>query len=182
MLVILTPAAPLANSTRSISNTRACSRTASVAPEASAVNKHRKPSAPPPLGPPKPGQCTKLTKVTRITYIEPPVDRSQCVRFQDKDVKEVKEVTLYQALEGYSCYRHYYNEIKEEVNARKEHRRDKLYAKQENNIKRLKGLNLKVLLNLKRLNLGPFSLDLINQDNKDFNVKDVLKGQAEDLY
>ena len=41
---------------------------------------------------------------------------------------------------------------------------------------RLKGLNLKVPLNLERLNLGPFSLDFINQDNEDFNIKDVLEG------
>jgi len=69
-------AAPPAGSTRSISNTRAYLRTTSVAPKASAVNKRRKPSAPPPLGPPKPGQRAKLIKVTRITRIEPPVDRS----------------------------------------------------------------------------------------------------------
>ena len=59
--------------------------------------------------------------------------------------------------------------------------RDKLLARQERNIKRLKGLNLKVLLDLKRFNLGPFSLDLINQNNKDFNIKDILEEQAEDL-
>ena len=54
-LVTLTPsAAPLAGSTRSISNTRARLRTASVTPKASAANKRRKPSTPPPLGPPKP--------------------------------------------------------------------------------------------------------------------------------
>ena len=56
-------AAPPAGSTRSrtrtanaapVGNTRARSRTTSVAPKASA-NKRRKPSAPPPLGPPKPG-------------------------------------------------------------------------------------------------------------------------------
>ena len=47
-------AAPLASSTRSISNTRAYLYTTSIAPKASAVNKHRKLSAPPPLGPPKP--------------------------------------------------------------------------------------------------------------------------------
>ena len=45
---------------------------------------------------------------------------------------------------------------------KKERRRDKLHAKWERDIKRLKGLNLKVLLNLKRLNLGPFNLNLIN--------------------
>ena len=73
---ILTPsAAPPANSTRSISNTRVCSRTASITPKASTANKRRKPSTPPPLGPPKPGQRAKPIKVTRITYIEPPVDR-----------------------------------------------------------------------------------------------------------
>ena len=54
-LVTLTPlAAPPTSSTRSISNTRAYLRTASIAPKASAANKRRKPSAPPPLGPPKP--------------------------------------------------------------------------------------------------------------------------------
>ena len=54
-LATLTPsAAPPAGSTRSVSNTRAHLRTASVAPKASAANKRRKPSAPPPLGPPKP--------------------------------------------------------------------------------------------------------------------------------
>jgi len=58
--------------------------------------------------------------------------------------------------------RHYYNKTKEEVKARKERKRDKLYAKWEHNIIRLKGPNLKVLLDLERLNLGPFSLDLIN--------------------
>ena len=45
---------------------------------------------------------------------------------------------------------------------RKEYKRDKLYTKWEHNIKRLKSLNLKVLLNLKKLNLGPYSSDLIN--------------------
>ena len=45
---------------------------------------------------------------------------------------------------------------------RKERRRDKLYTRWGRNIKRLKGLNLKVPLDLERLNLGPFSLDLIN--------------------
>ena len=104
------------------------------------------------------------------------------MRFQNKEVKEVKEAILYQALEGYSCCRHYYNKTKEEVKARKERRRDKLQAKQERDIKRLKGLNLKVPLDLERLNLGPFSLDLLNQDNKNFNIKDTLEGQAEDLY
>jgi hypothetical protein len=54
-LAILTLlAAPPANSTRSVSNTRVRPRTASVTPKASAANKRRKPSAPPPLGPPKP--------------------------------------------------------------------------------------------------------------------------------
>ncbi|OCK93639.1 uncharacterized protein K441DRAFT_660969 [Cenococcum geophilum 1.58] len=38
-------AAPPAGSTRSISNTRACSRTASVVPKASAVNRHNAPFA-----------------------------------------------------------------------------------------------------------------------------------------
>jgi len=55
MLVTLTPsAAPLAGSTRSISNTRAYLHTASVTPKASTINKRRKLSTPPPLGPPKP--------------------------------------------------------------------------------------------------------------------------------
>jgi len=76
-------AAPPASSTRSrirtanvapISNTRAYLYTASVASKASA-NKRRKPFTPPPLGPPKPGQHAKLIKVTRITRIEPPIDR-----------------------------------------------------------------------------------------------------------
>jgi hypothetical protein len=61
-LVTLTPlAAPLTDSTRSISNTRIYPRTASVTPKASAANKRRKPSTPPPLGPPKPSQRAKLT-------------------------------------------------------------------------------------------------------------------------
>ena len=51
-LVLL--AAPLASSTRSISNARARLRSASIAPKASTANKRRKPSTPPPLGPPKP--------------------------------------------------------------------------------------------------------------------------------
>src|SRR6266567_650620 len=92
ILVTLAPsAAPPARSTHSISNTRAHLYTISVAPEASAVNKCRKLYAPPPLGPPKPGQRAKPIKVTQITYIEPPIDYSQCIRFQDKEVKEVKE-------------------------------------------------------------------------------------------
>ena len=54
--------APPTSSTRSrtrtanvtpISNTYTCSRTASIAPRAS-INKYKKLSAPPPLGPPKP--------------------------------------------------------------------------------------------------------------------------------
>jgi len=65
-------------------------------------------------------------------------------------------------LEGYSCYRYYFNKTKKEVKVRKECRRDKLYIRQEHNIKRLKGLNLKVSLNLKRLNLGPYSLNSTN--------------------
>jgi len=52
--VTLTPAAPPADSTRLISNTRAYLCTASVIPKAFTTNKHRKPSTPPPLGPPKP--------------------------------------------------------------------------------------------------------------------------------
>ena len=63
-VMLMLSAAPPAGSTCSISNTRACLCTASVTPEASAANKCRKPSAPPPLGPPKPGQYAKLIKVT----------------------------------------------------------------------------------------------------------------------
>jgi len=55
-------------------------------------------------------------------------------------------------LEGYSYYRHYYNKTKEEVKVRKERKRDKFYAKWKRDIKRLKDLNLKVLLDLERLN------------------------------
>ena len=117
---ILTPSvAPPAGSTRSISNTRARSRTTSVAAKASAVNKRRKPSAPPPPGPPKPGQRAKPTKITQITRIEPPVDRSQRVQFQNKEVEEVEEATPYQASEGHGRRRYYYNETKEEVKVRK---------------------------------------------------------------
>ena len=65
-------------------------------------------------------------------------------------------------LEGYSCRKHYYNKIEEEVKARKECKRDKFHAKWERDIKRLKGLNLKVPLDLKWLNLSFYSLDLIN--------------------
>ena len=65
-------------------------------------------------------------------------------------------------LEGYGRHRRYYDETKEEVKARKECRRDELYARWERDIKGLKGLNLKVLLDLERLNLGPYSLDFIN--------------------
>ena len=181
-LVILTLLASLAGSTCSISNTLAYLYTTSVAPKASAANKRRKPSSPPPLGPPKPSQRAKLIKVTQITCIEPPIDHSQHIQFQNGEIKEVKEAIPYQVLEGHSYYRHYYNKTKEEVKVRKERRRYKLYTKQQRNIKRLKGLNLKVLLHLKRINLGPYSLDLINQDNKDFNIKDMLERQAEDLY
>ena len=54
-LATLTPlVASPAGSTRSISNTLAYLYTASVAPKASTTNKRRMPSAPPPLGPPKP--------------------------------------------------------------------------------------------------------------------------------
>ena len=54
--VILTPlAAPPAGSAHSISNTCAYPYTASVTLEAFAANKYRKPSALPPLGPPKTG-------------------------------------------------------------------------------------------------------------------------------
>jgi hypothetical protein len=147
-------AAPPASSTCSISNTCAYLYTASVTPEASAANKYRKPSAPPP-GLPKPGQRAKPMKVTRITYIEPPIDRSQHVRFQDKNIMEVEEVEeaiSYQVLEGCGRRRYYNNETKEEVKARKEYRRDKFHAKWKHNIKTLKGLNLKVPLDLKRLN------------------------------
>ena len=56
---MLTPlVAPLASSTRSISNTRAYLYTTSITPKASAINKRRKPFTPPPpapsLRPPKP--------------------------------------------------------------------------------------------------------------------------------
>ena len=64
-LVMLMPlAVPPAGSICSISNTCTCLCTANVAPEASAVNKYRKLSAPPPLGPPKLSQRAKLIKVT----------------------------------------------------------------------------------------------------------------------
>ena len=175
-------AASLASSTRSISNTRTYLYTASITPKASTINKRRKPSTPPPLGPPKASQRAKLIKVTQITCIEPPIGYIQCIQFQDKEVKKVKEAIPYQVLEGYSYYRYYYNKTKEEVKVRKERRRDKLYTRWERDIKRLKGLNLKAPLDLERLNLGPFSLDLINQDDKDFNIKDMLEGQVEDLY
>ena len=65
-------------------------------------------------------------------------------------------------LEGYSCHRYYYNETKEEIKAKKKYKRDEFYAKWECNIIKLKSLNLKVPLNLKRLNLSPFSSDLVN--------------------
>ena len=75
---MLTPlAVPLAGSTCFISNTIACLYTASITPEASAVNKYRKPSVSFPPGLPKPGQRAKLMKITWITYIEPPIDCSQ---------------------------------------------------------------------------------------------------------
>ena len=55
-LVTLTPlAAPFAGSTRSVSNTRARSRTTSVVFKASAANKRRELSTPSPLGLPKLG-------------------------------------------------------------------------------------------------------------------------------
>ena len=128
-LATLTPSvAPPAGSTCSISNTRAYLHTTSVTAEASAVNKYRKPFASP-LGLPKPGQRVKPTKITQITYIEPPINRSQRVQFQNKEVKEAKEVTPYQALEGHGCYRHYYNKTKK-VKARKEYKKDKLYTRQ----------------------------------------------------
>ena len=65
-------------------------------------------------------------------------------------------------LKGHSYYRHYYNKTKEEVKVRKEYKRDELYTRWEGDIKRLKDLNLKVLLDIKRLNLDPYSLDLVN--------------------
>jgi hypothetical protein len=90
MLVTSTPSAALsAGSTRSyictanvapVSNTRAHLCTASVAPKAS-INKYRKLSAPPPLGPPKPGQYTKPIKVTWITYIKLLINYSQRIQF-----------------------------------------------------------------------------------------------------
>ena len=56
MLVILTlSAAPLASNTRLINNTHTRSCTASIAFKASAANKYKKPSARPPLKPPKSG-------------------------------------------------------------------------------------------------------------------------------
>ena len=156
MLVMLTlSAAPSAGSTCFIRNTRTYLYTISVTFKAFTINKYKKPSAPPPLELPKLSQCTKLIKVTQIIYIKLSVDYSQCKQFQDKEVKEVKkfkEVMPYQALEAYSYYRHYYNKTEEEVKVRKECRRDKPYARWERDIKRLKGLNLKVLLDLKRLN------------------------------
>ena len=65
-------------------------------------------------------------------------------------------------LKGYSYYKHYYNKTKEEVEVRKECRRDEFHAKWECDIKRLKGLNLKVPLNPKRFNLSFYSLNFIN--------------------
>jgi len=63
-LITLTPsAAPLAGSTCSISNTLTYLYTASVAPKASAINKHKKPSAPPLLELLKLSQRAKLIKV-----------------------------------------------------------------------------------------------------------------------
>ena len=122
----LTPSAPLAGSTRSISNTLTYLCTASVAPEASAANKYRKPSVPPPPGPPKPGQHAKPMKVTQITHIELPIDHSQHIRFQNKEVKEIKEAILYQALEGHGRRRYYYNKTKEEIKVRKKYKRDEI--------------------------------------------------------
>ena len=163
---MLTPlVTPLAGSTRFISNTLIYLCTTSITPKASTVNKYKKLFSPPPLGLFKFSQRAKPIKVTQITYIEPLVNYSQYIKFQNKEAKEVKEVKkviLYQVLEGYGCCRHYYNKTEEEVKARKEHRRDELYARQEHNIKKLKGLNLKVLLNLKMLNLGLYNLDFIN--------------------
>jgi len=65
-------------------------------------------------------------------------------------------------LKGYSYYRHYYNKTEKEVKVRKEYRRDKLYIKWERDIIKLKGLNLKVPLDLERLNLSPFNLNFVN--------------------
>ena len=142
MPAILTPlAVPLAGSTCSINNTYTYLYTTSVALKASAINKRRKLFAL--YQPPKPGQRAKLIKVTWIACIEPPVDRSQRIQFQNKGVEEIEEATPYQALEGYSYCRRYYDKT-EEVKVRKECRRDELYARQERNIKRLKGLNLKL--------------------------------------
>ena len=103
------------------------------------------------------------------------------MRFQNEEVEEVEEATPYQASEGHGRRRHYYDETEEEVEARKERRRDELQARWERDIKRLKGLNLKVPLDLERLDLGPFSSDLVDQDDEDFDVEDALEGQAEDL-
>ena len=130
MLMLL--AAYCTGSICSVNNARAYLCTTSVAPEASAINKYRKLSTPPPLRLPKPGQHAKPTKVTQITCIELPLNRGQRVQFQNKEVKEVEEVKEvkkampYQALEGCGRRRHYYNETEEEVKARKEYRRDKL--------------------------------------------------------
>ena len=65
-------------------------------------------------------------------------------------------------LKGYGYCRHYYNKIKGEVETKKEYKRNKFYTKWECNIKRLKGLNLKVLLDLKKLDLGPYNSDFVN--------------------
>ena len=79
--ILMPSAAPLAGSTCSISNTYAHPHTASVTPEASAVNKPKKPFIPPPPGPFKTSQRVKPTKVTQITCIEPPVNCSQYMQF-----------------------------------------------------------------------------------------------------
>ena len=156
------PAAPLASNTYYISNTLTYLYTASVIFKVFAVNKYKKLFAPPPLRPLKPNQYTKLIKITQIICIKQPIGRSQYMQFQNKEIKEVKEVILYQVLKDYSYYRHYYNKTKKEVKVKKECKRDKLYAKQERNIKKLKGLNLKIPLDLERFNLGPYNLNFIN--------------------
>ena len=78
------------------------------------------------------------------------------------EVKEVKEAILYQVLGSYNYYKYYYNKIEKEIKVKKEYKRNKFYIRWERNIKRLKGLILKVLLNLKRFNLSLYNLNFIN--------------------
>ena len=74
ILMLLT--APPASSICFISNTLTYLHTASITPKASAVNKYKKPSAPPPLGLLKPSQHAKPTKITQITCIKPPINHN----------------------------------------------------------------------------------------------------------